>query len=132
MKNEAAFSGVLCRTLRDYGCKVQRIESGGTGLGIPDAFVRTFHTDVWIEMKNLVFPVTYSVRVPFRPGQYAWLKDYERMGGHSVLAIASQEGFFFFHNEHIHKEYAAPLSARADLSLTRLSGRAIVEWLDSL
>ena len=131
MKNESAFSGVICKNIKDYGCKVQRIESGSTGLGIPDAFVRTFNTDVWMELKNLIYPVTHSVQVPFRPGQYAWLKDYARMGGNSVLAIASQEGFFFFHNDHIQKEYLAPLSKSADLCLNRIDGRTIVEWFDS-
>ena len=131
MKNEGAFSGVICKAMKDYGCKVQRIESGSTGLGIPDAFVRTFHTDIWMELKNLVYPVVHSVQVPFRPGQYAWLKEYARMGGHSVLAMATCEGFYFFHNDRIRKEYSAPLSAYADLSLQRIYGKTIVEWFDS-
>lgn len=132
MKNEAAFSEKLSRALRDYGVMIQRIESGSTGLGIPDTYVRTSKKSLWMELKNMYFPVTINLVVPFRPGQYGWLKRHAKLGGISVLAIATPDGFYFYHNDTIQKEYVAPLSASADLFLTRIDARKIVEWLDSL
>ncbi len=128
MKDEEAFSRAIRKALSEEGALVQAVESGGTAVGIPDLFIRTTRISAWMELKNLIFPVRYRLEVPFRPGQYAWMKRHTDMGGISALAIASLEGIFFFRDGEIKTEYAAPLSA--SLRLTRLSGKAILDWLE--
>jgi hypothetical protein len=132
MRSESAFANQLYPKIRDEGCKVQPIESGTTALGIPDAYVRTPRVGLWIELKNLIYPVQDHFLVPFRPGQYVWLRDHWKLGGISVLGIASVEGFFFFVNDHIQREYHGPLRKYADYNPGRLVGSDIVKWFDSL
>jgi hypothetical protein len=132
MRSESAFAASLYPKIRDEGCKVQPVESGLTGLGIPDAYVRTRVVGLWIELKNLIYPVRDYLLVPFRPGQYVWLRDHWKLGGISVLGIASVEGFFFFSNARIQQEYRGSLSGYADYQTKRLIGSEIVAWFDSL
>jgi hypothetical protein len=132
MRNEAAFANALYPKIKAERCKVQPIESGSTALGIPDAYVRTTKVGLWIELKNLIYPVVDYVLVPFRPGQYVWLRDHWKLGGISILGIASVEGFYFFYNESIQRDYDAPLAKHADFCCDRLVGRDIVRWFDSL
>lgn len=128
MRNEAAFSKSLRTALELSGAMVQSVESGSTALGIPDIYFRTLKIDGWIELKNLVYPIRGHLDVPFRPGQYAWLKRHWEMGGTSVLAISGVEGIWFYKGDRIQKTYTVPFTP--DLSLNRLDGKRIVEWLE--
>lgn len=129
MKNESAFSASICKALLAEGVFCQAIESGGTSVGIPDLYIRTRQTGTWMELKNLIYPIREYLEVPFRPGQFAWLTRHAKMGGRSALAIAHPDGILFFHGAEIQQTYIRPFPA--SLSLSRVNGRAIVEWLDS-
>jgi hypothetical protein len=114
------------------GCKAQPIESGTTGLGIPDWYVRTPKVSAWAEFKNLRFPLNYPLEVPFKPGQYTWLKRHWALGGTSLLIIGTIEGIYVWRNEHIQKVYVAPFYTSCGLHMPNLSGKVFVEWLDKM
>lgn len=75
---ERAFSVAFCSKLKKAGMFVTRIESHGTGNGIPDLFVTGIGWDCWIELKNMPDKSIYSkvLTVPWRPGQVAWMFQY--------------------------------------------------------
>lgn len=75
---EHAFSVAFCSKLKKAGLFVTRIESHGTGNGIPDLFVTGTGWDCWIELKNMPDKSIYSkvLTVPWRPGQVAWMFQY--------------------------------------------------------
>lgn len=68
--------------MRAKGIFVQRIESGETGKGIPDLFVITKGTPMWIELKRVHESVGFkaALEIPWRPGQQAWLTDVANRG----------------------------------------------------
>lgn len=72
--NEQAFSKALCARLKKEGFMVQRMETHGTGVGVPDIYAIGHGFDVWLELKvhetNSIF--MDKVKVPWRPGQQAW------------------------------------------------------------
>ena len=88
-RNEAAFSKALVTAMRNKGIFVQRIESGETGKGIPDLFVITKGTPMWIELKRIHDTCSNKryVEIPWRPGQQAWLYDV-RARGVSTMTLA--------------------------------------------
>lgn len=81
-RNEAAFSKALVTAMRAKGIFVQRIESGETGKGIPDLFIITKGTPMWIELKRIHGTCSnkMDVEIPWRPGQQAWLYDVRARG----------------------------------------------------
>lgn len=80
-RNEAAFSKALVTAMRAKGIFVQRIESGETGKGIPDLFIITKGTPMWIELKRVHGACHRDyVEIPWRPGQQAWLNDVTKRG----------------------------------------------------
>lgn len=81
-RNEAAFSKALVTAMRNKGIFVQRIESGETGKGIPDLFVITMGTPMWIELKRIHDTCSNKqyVEIPWRPGQQAWMNDAQSRG----------------------------------------------------
>lgn len=72
--NEQAFSKALCARLKKEAFMVQRIETHGTGVGVPDIYAVGYGFGVWLELKvhetNSIF--MDKVKVPWRPGQQAW------------------------------------------------------------
>lgn len=75
---EADFSRSLSGMITKYGYRVTRIESHGTGNGIPDMFVDGHGDDFWLELKA---EDKYSVNdkvinVDWRPGQVPWMYEY--------------------------------------------------------
>lgn len=88
-RNEAAFSKALVTAMRNKGIFVQRIESGETGKGIPDLFIITKKTPMWIELKRVhdICSHKQCVEIPWRPGQQAWLYDV-RARGVSTMTLA--------------------------------------------
>lgn len=72
--NEQAFSKALCARLKKEAFMVQRMETHGTGVGVPDIYAVGHGFDVWLELKvhetNSIF--MNKVKVPWRPGQQAW------------------------------------------------------------
>lgn len=72
--NEQMFSKALCMRLKKEGFMAQRMETHGTGVGVPDIYAAGHGFDVWLELKvhetNSIF--MDKVKVPLRPGQQAW------------------------------------------------------------
>lgn len=75
---EAAFSKALTARLRKEHIRVTRIESHGTGNGIPDMFVDGRGVDTFLELKNDPTLSIYNkvIKVAWRPGQKAWMFEY--------------------------------------------------------
>lgn len=83
-RNEAAFSKALCSSFSKRGIFHQRIESGETGRGIPDLFVILPSVGpCWLELKRIHKEVSVgdTIRVPWRPGQLAWMMKEMRAKG---------------------------------------------------
>lgn len=92
---------------------VQPIESGGTGLGIPDLFIRTKNHDIWMELKRVDWPNGRgkTISIPWRPGQLNWIKHYISLGGLAYLCVYVNKGkhkntVYFFKNYQILKTYS--------------------------
>lgn len=88
----------------------QRIESGTTGLGIPDAFFRTKESEGWIELKEITWPYKEHtiIKIPFRPGQYPWLIKYSQLNGNSFLICSirgREQNIYMFKRAFIYQEY---------------------------
>jgi hypothetical protein len=80
MASEKSLSHQLVEYLESFGYMVQRLESGGTGRGIPDMVVVAGEKTYFFELKARTF--TYvkglSFFVPWRVGQQAWAQRYYR------------------------------------------------------
>lgn len=77
-RTEAEFSKALTARLKREHIRVTRIESHGTGNGIPDMFVDGRGLDCWIELKNDPVLSIHNrvITVAWRPGQKAWMYEY--------------------------------------------------------
>ena len=75
---ESKFSAALVRKFNSSGCNVTRIESHGTGNGIPDMYVLGFGSDFWLELKHdpKLRQSMEHIKVDWRPGQQAWMYTY--------------------------------------------------------
>lgn len=71
--------------MKGYPIKIQPIESHGTGR-IPDLFFRTSFIDGWIELK-CIDRLSDTITIPWRPGQYPWIRDYVKLGGLAFLFV---------------------------------------------
>jgi hypothetical protein len=95
-RSEQKFSAALLRVLKDKCPLIQRIESGETGRGIPDLYLRYPAGELWVELKNdyrqTIKQPCYSF--PYRPGQIGWHYKYYRASGRKVLTVmAVRDGF---------------------------------------
>lgn len=82
----------LKRKLARFDVQFQSIESGGTGIGIPDAFLQSDHGHLWLELK-IGYYVAQGIRVVFRPGQLPWIQTNARLGGSiGMLMFVPHEG----------------------------------------
>ena len=89
---EHDFSKAFCSKLKKAGMLVTRIESHGTGNGIPDLFVAGVGWDCWVELKNMPDKSIYSkvLTVPWRPGQIPWaLQYFNTVCTHNCLTIVA-------------------------------------------
>jgi len=77
---ESTFWGLLKSHL-PKDCHAQRIETGSTGLGIPDVNMCWQGHEFWVELK-----IVKGKRVELRPEQVAWLFRRNRAGGVSWIA----------------------------------------------
>lgn len=95
-RNEAQFSRALMKILRLRVPLIQRIESGLTGAGIPDIWLRWVSTEMWVELKNDPY---HSILkgpwvVSWRKGQQAWAQDYRLSCGRiTYTVVALCDGF---------------------------------------
>jgi len=106
-------SNCLCSPKYSGRVKVQNIESGMTGLGIPDIFFRT-NIDTWMETKRIIIKSNNisKVTIPFQPGQYKWIDSYRKLGGHILLACliidklsTYNNHVYFFRGSNIKRTY---------------------------
>jgi Holliday junction resolvase len=72
---------------------VQKIESHGTGVGIPDIYIGK---GIWIETKAIDAKYDSHNAIPFRRGQYPWLLHHAKDGGCSIVAILWKENVITF------------------------------------
>jgi len=86
---------------------LQRIESGRTGLGIPDiAYTVSEKKSGWIESKVVKrFPKTGVVKVPFRPGQYSWITRYCCFSQKVFLFLWVQDKLYVMKGDEIFVSY---------------------------
>ena len=91
--NEMVMNGIICR-----------IESPISGNGIPDVYYRSTYYEGWIELKQLQQRKTHW-KVPFQPGQFAWLQRYHVLNGHSSLVATIDEEWFLFSGADIKEQY---------------------------
>jgi hypothetical protein len=79
LRTEAQFSRHLAERLNKEHVRTTRIESHGTGNGIPDMFVDGHGLDTFLELKwngKLYVEEDAKIKVAWRPGQVAWMLDY--------------------------------------------------------
>lgn len=81
--NENKFSTYLYRRLNAEGMYVHRLESHGTGNGLPDMFIMGHGDDFFLELKNdkkitVAKAKAEGIKVDWRPGQQAWAMTYKQ------------------------------------------------------
>lgn len=109
-RNEAAFSKALVTAMRNKGIFVQRIESGETGKGIPDLFVITQGTPMWIELKRVHGACHRDyVEIPWRPGQQAWLNDVTKRGMKCMTLACFDDGILMIEHYTIWNKNLVPV-----------------------
>lgn len=96
---ENDFSKALTNKLNRFGMRTTRIESHGTGNGIPDMFIDGHGFDTFIELKNDKKASINDkvVKVQWRPGQQAWMHEYFLKHKHSkccLTIISCIDGWF--------------------------------------
>jgi hypothetical protein len=87
---------------------LQRIESHLTGLGIPDVYFKTMYNEGWIEFKEVKPPPSFYkkiIKIPFRPGQFGWIKHYVSLNGNMILACTVDKTWYCFKGHLIKQEY---------------------------
>ena len=82
-ETEKKFSDYLHRRLNAEGVYVHRLESHGTGNGLPDMFIMGHGKDYFLELKNnkkltVRSVLTSGIKVDWRPGQQAWAWTYKQ------------------------------------------------------
>lgn len=97
-KTEHEFSKSLSDRLVKAKLMVTRIESHGTGNGIPDMFVCGMGLDTWLELKNdpKLSIKDKTIKVAWRPGQIAWMYTYfqKHMTKCCLTLVACSDGIF--------------------------------------
>ncbi len=73
---------------------MQPIESGKTGLGIPDIYFKTMFHEGWIELKEIIITSADRIAIPFRPGQLPWIRRYIRLGGNIILLMTYKKSLY--------------------------------------
>lgn len=115
LRNEAAFSAVLVKKLKENKWFVQRIESGTTGRGIPDLYVVSpAGRALWLELKRIhmkVFERRPSyINVTWRPGQQNWLRRVNRYGQDAYTVIAFDDCFGIIRSNKRYEKNIVPTS----------------------
>lgn len=111
--NEQALWNALHTTLKSYNCIAQRIESGVTGRGIPDLYLRTPKREIWVELKVTSASKVEDewFKIPWRQGQQAWhLRYYKltKLCGYTLVEV--RDGYILipmvklFHNNIVNQK----------------------------
>lgn len=96
---ESEFSKSFTNKLNHSGIRVTRIESHGTGNGIPDMFIDGYGFDTFIELKNdrKASINDKVIKVQWRPGQQGWMHEYflkHKRSKCCLTIIACTDGWF--------------------------------------
>ena len=95
-KNESSFSKAFIKTAKKYFSLVQRIETGSTGVGVPDIYAVGSCGEQWFELKNAPKQsITQKMfTVDWRRGQQNWARLYKNACKKCVVTImACSDGF---------------------------------------
>ena len=103
---EREFSKELRRALRKAGFVVWPIETGGTGVGVPDLFVVGNGAATFIEVKSRMNQSTDKAATDpqlLRPGQLQFAREFASgtksqlfpMGLRSLVAVCCKDGLLF-------------------------------------
>ena len=88
--------------LKEKPIRIQRIEQQC----VPDLFFRHKHGGGWIEFK-IVDTRGFNIKIPFRPGQFFWIKDYVLLGEQIYLfCIDMNAVLWIIRNRDIAQEYS--------------------------
>lgn len=111
--------GKLNSLLRQHLPEVDwvRIESGGTGLGIPDLNYCFNGREGWIELKGIVG----GFKVGMRPGQVAWIERRIRHGGKVLIFVRKADEAWLFDGNKVRDLVTAGIGLR-------IGGQALVHY----
>ena len=88
--------------LMEKPIKIQRIEYQC----VPDLFFRHKQHSGWVEFK-VINTTGFKVTIPFRPGQFGWIKDYVLLGEQIYLFCIDTNGILWIlKNREIAQEYS--------------------------
>jgi len=109
MRPETAVYRSIKNRLAKYVMELIRIESSA-GIAVPDVYFYTPESEGWIEFKYIrSMPKLKStiIKIPFRPGQVAWLHRRFKMNKNSLgfVLVAIGNEIFLFKNENIEASY---------------------------
>jgi hypothetical protein len=137
-KPESNLYARLSRALVACPIELKRVENS-MDTGTPDVFYTSKNNEGWIELKYIKkFPVRLNttIKVPFRAGQYAWVKRRLRLNNKTtnVLVIQIENTLFVFKDHSIQEEYTRKelvglCSYQHDM--TQIKGTPIFKELDS-
>lgn len=91
------------RKLVDH-VRLQRMECR-TVIGLPDVYFKTVYSEGWMELKQ-ISSIGRSIKIPFRPGQYKWIKYHVELRGHAILAVSCANIWYCFKNQWIKEIYS--------------------------
>lgn len=97
-KSESSFSKAFIKAAKKYFTFVQCIETGSTGVGVPDIYAIGNGGEQWFELKNAPKQsITQKVfTVDWRKGQQNWARLYKKACNKPVITvIACKDGFIF-------------------------------------
>ena len=84
---EASIRRWLIKLLKNQPIKLQPIESGSTGLGIPDLYFRAAKQGGWVEFKVARMNEAGEIKLRWEPGQLNWIKEHAELNGKTFLFI---------------------------------------------
>lgn len=106
---EAKVFAKIKNALHPCPISLKRVENS-MDTGTPDVYFTAVSNEGWIELKQIKsFPKREStpIKIPFRPGQYAWLMSRYHMNPSTsgYLLIQIEDVLFLFKNEQIQEVY---------------------------
>lgn len=88
----------LKKHLEKSSILLQRIESGRTGLGIPDIYYTKSGSSGWIELKELPYEfktsIPYYINIPFRKGQLAWISKFSSYINNIYILMTTKDNIW--------------------------------------
>lgn len=95
---ESAFWQLIRKNLKNV--HLQRIETGGTGRGIPDLNGCFSGTEFWAELKV----VNSGKKIALRPEQIAWLLQRTKHGGRTFIIVRAPNSDIYLYKGEDAKE----------------------------